>query len=315
MAGKSLAIIVLLALAAASCSSGDAATPTSTSTSTTTPAPTAVATSSGVPGTTSTTLGITTTTITTTTISTTTSTTTSTSEPPGPEDGDDVEVVAAEIRDYASIDPPLTVQIVVPQLQGLGDVAIQQSVNEALLAIAGGAEGGFISDVAQYVEDVEPTPEAPVSSLDMFYSVRFVDAVLLSIRFDSSTYFQGAANPGNTVQTLNIDLTTGDELLLSDLFLGSEWAFALDTLLRQQITDEIYQGDPTQLEGWVDADALVISQLFAFGDSGLEFSFQEFEVGPGVLGAPTVTLPYNAMGVYIDPDGVLGRVADVAGGD
>jgi hypothetical protein len=224
-----------------------------------------------------------------------------------------VEIVAAEIRDYASIDPPLTVQIVVPQLRGLSDSAIEQAVNDSLVAIATAAEDGFTSDVAQYIGDAEPASEAPVSSLDMFYNVRFLDPELLSIRFDTSTYFQGAANPGNGVQTLNIDLTTGEEVQLPDLFLGSEWGFALDTLLRRQITEQIYGGDPAELEGWVDADALVISQLFAFGDSGLEFSFEEFEIGPGVLGAPTVTLPYNAMGVYINPEGPLRRLADAAG--
>ncbi len=302
MTKNGLALIVLVALAGAACSNGNATT--STSTTSTPPA----ATSSAAPGTTSSTVGTTTSTGAPTTTTTATTTTTVTRVP---EDGATLEVVAIELRNYVSIDPPLTLLIGVPQLQGLGNAAIQQLVNNALLAVANGAEEAFIADVARYVEEVEPTPETPLSSLDMFYNVRFLNAELLSIRFDSSTYFQGAANPGNTVQTLNIDLTTGDELQLPDLFLGSEWAFALDTLLRQQITEEIYQGDSTQLDGWVDADALVISQLFAFGEFGLEFSFQEFEIGPGVLGAPTVTLPYGAMGVYIDPDGALGRLAGI----
>lgn len=224
-----------------------------------------------------------------------------------------MEVVSAELRDYASADPRLTVLIGVPSLQGLSDGGIQQAVNDSLLAIVTGAEESFIADVGRYVEDVEPTPEAPVSSLDMFYDVRFLTPELLSIRFESSTYFEGAANPGQTVQTLNIDLTSGDELDLEDLFSGTEWAFALDALLRERVTEEVYEGDPAGLDDWVDADALVISQHFAFSGSGLEFSFQEFEIGPGVFGAPTVTLPLGAMGVYIDPEGVLGALADVAG--
>ena len=224
-----------------------------------------------------------------------------------------MEVVSAELRDYASADPPLTVQIGVPRLQGLRNGSIQQAVNNSLLAIVTGAEESFIADVGRYVEDVEPTPEAPVSSLDMFYDVRFLTPELLSIRFESSTYFEGAANPGQAVQTRNIDLTNGDELHLEDLFTGAEWAFALDTLLRERVTEELYEGDPGGFDGWVDANELVIPQHFAISSSGLEFSFQEFEIGPGVLGAPTVTLPFDAMGVYIDPDGILGSLADIAG--
>lgn len=296
MARRSLALVVVMALAAAACSSGEAATSTTTA-------------SSAVPSTAATTIGTTPTTAAVTT--TTTEAGSSTTVDPTPGSGNPFEIVRAELRDYESVDPPLTVLIGVPRLQGMTNTALQQVVNDSLLGIVTGAEEAFIADVARYVEDVEPTPGVPVSSINMGYDVRLLNSELLSIRFENSTYFEGAARPGQGVQTFNVDLTTGAEVHLPDLFVGSEWAFALDFLLRDRITEEVYEGDPAGLDGWVDTDAVVISQVFTFGPSGLEFSFQEFEIGPGVLGAPTVTLPFDAMGVYIDPDGVLGGLADI----
>jgi hypothetical protein len=142
------------------------------------------------------------------------------------------------------------------------------------------------------------------------YDVRTLTPEVLSMRFDSVSYFQGAANPSQDVLTLTVDLGTGDMVFLGDLFTGTEWGFALDFLVRDAVVTQLYNGDPTELEAWVGPDELLIPELFALGPSGFEFSFPELRVGPAVVGAPTVTMPYPAIGVYLDSDGLVGRLTD-----
>lgn len=56
-----------------------------------------------------------------------------------------------------------------------------------------------------------------------------------------------------------------------------------------------------EARGLVDPDSVLIPEYFALGPTGFEFSFHELEVGPAVVGAPTVSVPYDAIGVYLNP--------------
>jgi hypothetical protein len=236
--------------------------------------------------------------------STTPATTTPTSGPPP------VEIVQAELREIALETPPLELLIAIPHLEGVpGDTG--DAVNQYLLDITTRSEQAFVRDVTLYLDEVGPQ-EGPLSFLELFYEVGVLKPELLSMRFDETTYFQGAANPSRGVYTITVDLDNGEVIVMEDLFTGTEWAFALDFLVRQAVADTYYQGDPTELDAWVDPDDLLVPTEFLLRPVAFEFSFQELAVGPAVLGAPSVRLPYSEIGVYIDPNGPVGRLAEEA---
>jgi len=212
-----------------------------------------------------------------------------------------------EVRDIEIADPPLQLLIAIPRVTGLADASIQEEINQYLRDIVTRAEQDFARDVARYLDEVGEV-EGPISFLDLLYDVRILTPEVLSMRFHQTTFFQGAANPSQSVVTFNVYLTTGEMLSLADLFVGTEWGFALDFLIRDAVISQLYNGDATELEAWVDPDSVLIPEYFALGSAGFEFSFQELEVGPAVVGAPTVTVPYNAIGVYLDPEGVMGGI-------
>ena len=224
---------------------------------------------------------------------------------------DPIEIELAEVRDVAVDDPGFELLISIPRLVGLGDAGVAGEINRYLLDLVTRNEQAFVRDVTIYLEEAGEV-EGPISFLDLYYDVRTLTPDLLSMRFDSVSYFQGAANPGQGVETLNFDLQTGEMVFLEDLFIGSEWAFALDFLVRDAVITQLYNGEAGELDAWVDPDEVLVPEDFALGPGGFEFSFPELTVAPAVAGSPTVIVPYSAIGVYLDPGGYVGRVAAAA---
>ena len=222
--------------------------------------------------------------------------------------GDPVEIIRDELREVTLDEPPVELVIAIPRLDGASDAKVEDFVNQYLLDHVTQTERDFVSSVTDYLDQVGEVV-GPLSYLDLFYDVGVLNPDVLSMRFDEYTYYQGAANPSRAVHTVTVDLHNGALLGLEDMFTGSEWAFALDFLVRQAVADTYYEGDMTELDAWIEPDFVLIPDGFMLKPLGFEFSFQELTVGPAVLGAPSVRLPYSDIGVYIDPEGLIGRLA------
>jgi hypothetical protein len=186
-------------------------------------------------------------------------------------------------------------------------------VNDQLRDMLEEREEQFIVDVIDFLPKENTTTDEPVSYLDIFTEVLVVNEDLLSARFFENSYFQGAANPAQGVQTVNLDPTTGRDYELTDMFEGGEFAFALDELARQDIIERLYQGDATELEAWAPPEQILELEHVALGPVAIEITFDELEVGPAVLGTPTAFIPYEAIGVYIDLEGAIGSLLEADG--
>jgi hypothetical protein len=186
-------------------------------------------------------------------------------------------------------------------------------VNNQLRDMLEEREEQFIVDVIDFLPKENTTTDEPVSYLDIFTEVLVVNEDLVSARFFENSYFQGAANPAQGVQTVNLDPTTGRDYELTDMFEGGEFAFALDELARQDIIERLYQGDATELEAWAPPEQILELEHVALGPVAIEITFDELEVGPAVLGTPTAFIPYEAIGVYIDLEGAIGSLLEADG--
>ena len=171
--------------------------------------------------------------------------------------------------------------------------------------------------VAQFKKDMapeegeEPRPENSMGSdIGIGYTINIAQDDLISVQFDIGSYYQGAAHPNSSSETLNYDLKNGKQLKLSDLFNpGSKYLQALSTYciadLKKQskeknaelLDDQIKEGaGPTakNYEGWT------------IGRRGIGVNFDSYQVGPYAAGPWFVTVPYSALKELIKPDGPIG---------
>ncbi len=205
----------------------------------------------------------------------------------------------------------LSLSVTVPRLEGHPDPSVQGTINTRLKEHVDRAEAAFVTAIAEVQEvivaDGGSLDELPPSQYVLDYTVGLITDQALSIRFDEFSYTIGAANPANAITAINVDLATGMPLELTDVFTGEEFAFALDELARQQLIATLWQGDEAGFAEWV-GDAAVIADFehWSLSPAGLVMAWDEFAVGPGVLGAPSVLIPWSSIGVYVDGDGPAG---------
>jgi len=220
--------------------------------------------------------------------------------------------VEVEIVEETYTDPDIDVVFNSVELVGIANADVEARINARIVELVRSTVDAFVLDVQQ--NGVSDPQAEQSSSIGLFAMVRLLNEEVLSLRFDEGTYYQGAANGSSSVKTLNFDLATGDELAIEDIFQGTEFAFALDFLARQELVDRYYQGDPTQLDAWLGPDDLAVNfDNWAISSFAFEMAFDEFEVGPGFLGAPTAVIPLSAIGVYVNPEGPAGRLLEGAG--
>lgn len=221
-----------------------------------------------------------------------------------------VSVAGIDLEQVTNIhtDIPAEVFYVIPVL-----AAPAEAVNAPLRQLLESREETFVADVIEFLPKKNEDTEEPMSYLDISTEVLVANESLVSTRFFESSYFQGAANPAQAVQVVNLDPGTGAEYELFDVFLGEEFAFALDTLARQNIVDRIYQGNTSGLEAWAPAESVIEFEHLVLSPVAIEITFDELEVGPAVLGTPTAFIPYRSVGVYLDLDGPVGSLLEADG--
>jgi hypothetical protein len=192
--------------------------------------------------------------------------------------------------------------VTVPSLSGLPVPSVEASVNDALGAVGIEAVGQFLAAI----EDADNYGFG--SDLVVGYEARTVHPSVASFRFTHYVYFDGAAHGISAVSTLTFDLRTGRTLGLPELLVGDSAPTALSILVAAHLRDEYYAGDPTEFSAWVpDTGALSVSR-FALGPTGIEVSFDQYEVGPGAMGPVTVTVPYEELGILINPEGPIPEI-------
>ena len=126
------------------------------------------------------------------------------------------------------------VDVSLPRLDGLSDEAVQQAVNETLADAVDTLVADFDAEAtaAGVVEGIK-------SELQVAYRVTLLDAGLLSVMVDSSTYLSGAAHPFAGVDGYIFDLVSGARLGVDDLTVSRD---RLRDLIRQAVADQQYGG-------------------------------------------------------------------------
>jgi hypothetical protein len=160
--------------------------------------------------------------------------------------------------------------------------------------------------------DVE-IPSERGSDMGIGYTVALANDELISIQFDTGSYYGGAAHPNSHSQVANFDLKSGKPLRLADLFKpGSKY---LQTIADYCIKDLKKQSkakgadaplDDEGIETGAAADAKNYAS-WTITRNGLGVNFDSYQVGPYVAGPQYVLVPYSALKEIIRPDGPLAK--------
>jgi hypothetical protein len=199
-----------------------------------------------------------------------------------------------------------------PQLTG-GNNPNFEKFNQAARASVTRKVAGFKKDMQPEGEDEEePRPEGSMGSdLSVGYDVLLAQDDLVSIKFDVSTYFQGAAHPNSYADVLNFDLKNGKQLKLSDLFKpGAKYlqaiaAYCINDLKKQAkdkglLDEEIEKGAAAKSDNY---------ESWTITKRGLSIHFDPYQVAPYAAGPQFVLVPYSTLKDLINPEGPIAQFA------
>lgn len=140
------------------------------------------------------------------------------------------------------------------------------------------------------------------SGVDVVYNARNIFTVKI-LNYEMP---YGAANGLNSIIYLNFDTGTGRRLTINDCFSDQAYQALIrrgkDLFVEKAKADEVFDLVDNQF-----LDRFYLPVNFAVTDSGLEFVYQQYEIGPRPLGMPAFTIPHGEIGALIDKNCPLQR--------
>ncbi|MDP7599589.1 MAG: RsiV family protein [Acidimicrobiales bacterium] len=136
--------------------------------------------------------------------------------------------------------------------------------------------------------------------------VSLLDTRVVSVEYDLTVEWGGAASGDQWVDAVVVDLADGSLVGPLDVFYDdSPW---LETLARVATVDLVERFGENVV--WPDGLAVEESNFehLALSAEGVVLLFDRYQVGPGVLGAPRVTVPWSEIGEFVDPNGPVGHL-------
>ena len=117
-----------------------------------------------------------------------------------------------------------------------------------------------------------------------------------------TAYYTGGAHGGASDNYYNLELKQKKQLMLNDIVLPDQ---------QQKLRDQLYM----QFTEWVKKDdskvnlaeyeqtwPFTLTENFSFTDTGLLFSYGQYEIGPYVAGMPEFVVPYAQLNGIIKPE-------------
>lgn len=194
----------------------------------------------------------------------------------------------------------MTVQY--PQISGLSDTQVQDSINSVLKQAALTSEDEGRQNAKEMAQSIADGYSGAVTQVetDFNYAVKYNQNGLLSIVLSDYQYAGGAH--GSTVQSsYTFDLSTGKALSLSDLMLpDSGYAAYIDSAIRTEIDRRVKDGVLYEFEDGKFTD-IGANPEFYLSDSGLVFYFQQYAYFPYAAGIQEFLIPYADVESMLKP--------------
>lgn len=230
----------------------------------------------------------------------------------------DVELVARQIKE-SNKKSMYEIAAQYPQLSG-GSNPNFEKFNQAARAVVTHKVAEFKKQVAaqegvESVPDASPeaTPDAATGSdLTVEYEIALAQDDLISIEFNVSEFYQGAAHPNSYSEVVNYDLKNGRQLKLSDLFKpGAKYLQTLSSYAIADLKKQSKQKGEALTENDIQAGAGPKSENYdkwTITRQGVGINFDPYQVGPYAVGPWAVIVPYSTLKDLINPDGPIAQI-------
>ncbi len=188
-----------------------------------------------------------------------------------------------------------------PRLAGHPDPAVQERINAQIDAQYDGVADAFRQDVAALEEGER-------YEVGISHEVTLLDDHVLSLRYYLFWSSSTAAHPTDDIETLLVNLTTGEPYTLPDLLSADSAPEALLALIDRHLLEDVFFEDEELFASVVAGrDEAQFGQWSLTPDS-FDVSFGRYEAGPGVLGSFTLSIPYEELGALVNPAGPIARL-------
>ncbi len=178
-----------------------------------------------------------------------------------------------------------------------------EAVDERTLAFDSAVERLLFDDLAVFKQTLtQNPPPAELAALDSTfltgYSVQSATDALVSVRFNISSYYAGAAHPFPYTLTLNIDLRSNRVLELADLFQpGSDYLERISQISLRELEKTGMMDNPD--------GAAAREENFArwvINPAGLTIIFDVYQVAAYAAGPQEVLIPWSDLTDLLSED-------------
>ena len=192
----------------------------------------------------------------------------------------------------------------------ISDTPSDFAINGAIQSVADKIYLNFAGELAEMINE-----GTPMGSSDLVGEGRIIfnNGYLLSVLFEGSTDWSGAASQQLWVDSIMIDLSNGQVLTAENLFqleIPTDWKEVLAEksygLLMERLGSEMIWDEGLLPTGENFSNMLVTQP-------GLLIIFDQYQVAAGVAGTPTVIIPWLEIAAIINPQSRIGELV-IAGG-
>lgn len=199
------------------------------------------------------------------------------------------------------------VSVEYPVFKG-GTSTITDTINKIVSVKVNDEIGRFKKNARDQYESLTPTIKdlSENSFIEIKYKVEqsLIEKGVLSVQFPELVYMTAAAHPGNTGFTLNIDITTGKQVLLKDLFIG-DYSYEISQAAIEKLLSKLGDESTEEMIRSGAGPKEENFKAFYFTEEGMHISFDDYQVAPYAAGPQEIVIGYDRLQPIIDPKGLL----------
>ncbi len=211
-------------------------------------------------------------------------------ETPGPAQGG----LTVKIKQVVEDSEHMNVDMSIPVISGMKDQQIQSALNTRFEKEAQDLKAELAGQVIAYVQAAEESgfPAWPWQVFSSPPPSYYQNDHLLSLTVDYYQY-TGGAHGGTDRRPYNIDLATGQDLALKDLFAdGYDYAALINQEIRRQIAADV---DGMYFDGVEGFNGISDDQTYYLQDGNLVIYFGQYEIAPYAAGMPEFKIPFSLL--------------------
>ena len=185
----------------------------------------------------------------------------------------------------------LTVDVRIPQIKGLENKESEKVINSKILDFT----NMWISDIREianeyYGDPKNIVPIFPYEAISTYMVKRENEILSFYIEYYQ---FTGGAHGLTTRIPYNIDIKTGKELFLKDLFVDG---YDYEKVINKEIKDEINKNPQNYFPGKDGFNGINEKQHYFIKDDNIVVYFGQYEIAPYVAGIVEFKIPISLFG-------------------